>query len=378
MPFFTRTFLVAALLLLAGANMALAQAAARLVGTITAINGSTLTVKSDAGVQQQVTVPAETAIKRLEPGQSLAQAATIALGDLAVNDRVLMKLDASANPPQATLIVAMKHSDVAQRQQNEREAWRQGVAGLVKKVDPSSNTILVATGAGPTARNVTVQLTKSTELLRYSPQSVNFADAKPGPLDAIQPGDQIRARGTVNADKTQIAADAIVSVTFRNISGLITKVDPASGAITVKDLATKKPVTVHVPADVQMRRIPEHMAQMLAMRLKGTIPARDGNGRAQSASPAAGSAGARFSMGQNPGGPGGDMQRMLSFAPAIKLTDLQKGDAVMIVATNGTSDVNAITLLAGVEPLLEAPEATNLLSNWSMGGGGAEDAAAPQ
>jgi len=33
--------------------------------------------------------------------------------------------------------------------------------------------------------------------------------------------------------------------------------------------------------------------------------------------------------------------------------------------------VTAIKVLAGVEPLLESPEASrNLLANWSMGGGG--------
>ena len=47
----------------------------------------------------------------------------------------------------------------------------------------------------------------------------------------------------------------------------------------------------------------------------------------------------------------------------------------MVVSTDGTNDVTAITLLAGVEPLLQAPAAQNLLSNWSMGGGGAEAAA---
>lgn len=73
---------------------------------------------------------------------------------------------------------------------------------------------------------------------------------------------------------------------------------------------------------------------------------------------------------------GGDPQRFLTMAPTIKITDLQKGEAVMVVATSGATDVNAITLLSGVEPLLEAPAATNLLSNWSMGGGGAEAAAA--
>jgi hypothetical protein len=58
---------------------------------------------------------------------------------------------------------------------------------------------------------------------------------------------------------------------------------------------------------------------------------------------------------------------MLSRAPAIQLGDLKKGEAIMVVSTGGTAEVTAITLLAGVEPLLEAPAASNLLSNWSMG-----------
>ena len=69
---------------------------------------------------------------------------------------------------------------------------------------------------------------------------------------------------------------------------------------------------------------------------------------------------------------------MLSRAPTIQIADLKKGDAVMLVATAGTTDVTAITLVAGVEPLLEAPAASqSLLNNWSMGGGaGGADAAA--
>ena len=67
------------------------------------------------------------------------------------------------------------------------------------------------------------------------------------------------------------------------------------------------------------------------------------------------------------------MEQVLDRAPAIKLSDLQKGEAVMLVSTQGVSDVNAIKLLAGVEPLLEAPAASqDLLSSWSMGSGGAE------
>jgi hypothetical protein len=55
------------------------------------------------------------------------------------------------------------------------------------------------------------------------------------------------------------------------------------------------------------------------------------------------------------------------------LADLKKGDAVMLVSTDGATEVTAITLLAGVEPLLEAPAASrNMLNNWSLGSGAPE------
>jgi hypothetical protein len=184
-----------------------------------------------------------------------------------------------------------------------------------------------------------------------------------------------------------------VSGTFRNISGTITATDPAASTLVVKDLATKKQVTIHITPDAQMRRLPERMATMLAARLKGTSggAALRSNGGAQQASggagstpPAGGQGGGQAGGGQwagqggGQGGGGGDPQQMLNRAPAIQIADLKKGDAVMVVATDGASDVTAITLVAGVEPLLEAPAASqSLLNNWSMGGGaGAADAAA--
>jgi hypothetical protein len=77
-----------------------------------------------------------------------------------------------------------------------------------------------------------------------------------------------------------------------------------------------------------------------------------------------------------------DIQQILSRMPAATLTDLQKGDAVMIVSTEGNAsgEVNAITLLAGVEPILTAsPGATQalMLSPWSLSSAGAEAAANP-
>ncbi len=381
----TACLLMIALLCVAGQARTWAQSASRYMGAITGISGDTLTVKTDAGEQHEVKVPAEASIKRIEPGQKdLSSAATITLTDLAVGDRVLVKLDPNATgTAQAALVVAIKQADVAQKQQKEREDWqKRGVAGLVKSVDTGAGAIVITTGVGPTLKKVTVHVSKDTVLKRYAPGSVRFDQAQPAPLTAIQPGDQLRSKGNKTADGGELDAEAVVSGTFRNIAGTVSSLDAGNSSLVVKDLATKKQVTIHISSDAQMRRIPEQMAQMLAARLKGTGAPNGGHNWGAGAAPG-GPAGAKGM----PGGPGngmgsgmgsGDPQQMLSRLPAIQLADLQKGQAVMVVATDGTAEVNAITLLAGVEPLLEAPEATNLLSNWSMGGGGAESAAGPQ
>jgi len=60
--------------------------------------------------------------------------------------------------------------------------------------------------------------------------------------------------------------------------------------------------------------------------------------------------------------------------PAASLSDLQKGDAVMVVTTqgNGKDPLTVITLLGGVESILRASPKSGqdmILSPWSLGGG---------
>lgn len=376
--------------------MAWSQAPARFIGTITGINGTTLTVKTDAGQSYQVEVPSGAAIKRIAPGEKdLSTAAPLQFSDLAVGDRTLVKLDpdAPAGATQALQIVAVKQADVAQKQQQEREDWqKRGVGGLVKSVDSAAGVIVLTSGAGAAAKTITVNTSKTTMLKRYAPASVRFDAAVPAPIDAIHPGDQLRARGTKTADGASIDAEEVVSGTFRNISGTIIATDSAASTLVVKDLTTKKQITIHITPEAQMRKLPDRMAAFLAARLKGPSAgsgARPSSGAQQAGSaqqaggagstpPAGGQGGGQsYGQGGGQGAGGGDPQQMLSRAPTIQIADLKKGDAVMVVATDGTTDVTAITLVAGVEPLLEAPEASrSLLNNWSMGGGGAADAAA--
>ncbi len=368
------------------------QAAARFMGSITGISGNTLTVKTDAGDQKQVEVPAEASLKRIEPGQKdLSTAASMVLTDLAVGDRVLVKLDPNATGavPQASLVVAIKAADVAKKQQQDQADWqKRGVAGLVKSVERRQRRDPGDHRRGAHYQDCYGEDHQGYDAERYAPGSVRFSDAQPAPIDAIHSGDQLRARGNKAADGSSIDAEEVVSGTFRNVAGTINSIDAAAGTLVVKDLTTKKPVTIHFSADAQLHRIPDRMAQMLAARLKGTMPAggwqqraangggaptaggAPGGGAPGGGAPAGGAPGAGGPYAGQGGAGGGDPSRFLSMAPTIKLADLQKGEAVMVVATDGTTDVNAITLLAGVEPLLEAPAATNLLSNWSMGGGG--------
>jgi hypothetical protein len=364
--------------LLAGAAVICAQAPKPIQGAITVIGSNTLSVKSDADVVTQIDVPSTAAILRIAPGaKDLSTAAKILFSDLAVGDRVLVTPDPKATgaTTQALRIIAMKQSDLALKQQKDREDWQlRGVGGPVKSIDAAAGVIVLSSGSGATAKTITVHTTKATVLKRYAPASVRYVEAKVAPIDAIHAGDQLRARGTKSADGTELAAEETISGSFRNIAGTVVSLDAASATLVVKDLTTKKPVTIKIAAETQMLRLEDRMAQMLAIRLKGSATGAGGNGAA--GGPRGGGTGGGGRSG-GMGGGGFDPQMMLSRAPAIHLSDLKKGDAVMLVATDGTAEVSAITLLAGVEPLLEAPAASqNLLSNWSLnsGAGAAESA----
>ena len=66
--------------------------------------------------------------------------------------------------------------------------------------------------------------------------------------------------------------------------------------------------------------------------------------------------------------------RLLDHAPAITLTDLKAGDAIMVKTTagSGSGPGTAVMLIAGVEPILTAaPNSTrDIMSGWNLGGGG--------
>ncbi len=367
--------------------------AAKQIGTIKSISGNSISLTTDSGAGVEIQVQDTTRMVRVAPGQmDLKGATAIHLQDLQVGDRILVRGAASVDGKSiaASVIIAMKSSDVQAKQEQERQDWqKRGTGGLVSSVDPASGTITISSMAGGQKKTIAIHTTSATVFRRYAPDSVKFDDAKPSSINDIKSGDQLRARGNRNADNTEFAADEIVSGAFRNIAGTITSIDAGANTLVVRDLMSKKNVSVKITADSQVRKLPPQIAQMIAVRLKGgtgNAPANSG-GNGQNA-PAGASAGQRpasmnsNSAGGRPGGMGGnrpggaaDFQQILNRMPAVAVSDLQKGDAVMIVSTQGTSEggVTVITLLAGVEPILQASPGMTL-PPWGLGepGGGDE------
>jgi hypothetical protein len=360
------------------------------VGTIKAIAGNSITLTTDSGAEVTVQIGDATHMARVAPGQTDLKGATVIhLQDLQVGDRILLRGTPSHDGKTiaAAVVIAMKASDVQARQEQERLEWQKhGIGGLVSAVDPAAGTVTISYTVAAGKKSVLIHTTSKTVFRRYAPDSVKFDDAQPSSIGAIHKDDQLRARGTRSADGSEFAADEIVAGTFRNISGPITSIDAATSTLVVKDLASNKDVAVKVTADSEIRKLTPQMAQVIAMRFKG-------GGSSGSSNPSAPPAGAGRSGppngwqgSRNPGSAGGrgtaDFQQILSRTPPSQISDLAKGDVVMLVAAEGSASgaATAITLVAGVEPILQAsPGQMMTLSPWSLGassggeeGGGGE------
>lgn len=333
-------------------------------GSVQSIQGRTIVLKDDAGQEIKVTIQENARILRVAPGQTdLKSAVPMTVSDIQAGDRMLVRGQAgdSADSVAASSIIVMRKGDVAEKQQQDRMEWqRHGTGGIVTSIDSGAGTVTLS--LTPT-QNVVVKTTPQTSFLRYAPNSVKFEAAVKAQFSEIKVGDQLRARGTRTPDGKELTANEVISGTFRNIAGTITGIDAGASTLTIKDVLGKKNVKVKISGDTQMRKLPEQLAQRIAFFLKSPEAAQAAAARFQQR--AGGGAG-----GQRPGGGSPDFQQMISRLPAVTVADLKKEEAVMIVSTPGTgnSEVSAITLLSGVEPILSSntSQAAALLNGWNL------------
>lgn len=340
-------------------------------GTVKSATATGLTLTTTAGQDYSVTLPDGAKILVVAPGSTDLKSATPGMpADVAAGDKVIVTGTATdtGNTLTASRVILMKSAAIAQSHAAADAAWAQGVGGIVKSVDAASGKVVVSSGM----KTIAVSTTPTTIYRHYASGSVSFADAKVCKMADIKVGDQLRVRGTKSADGLAVTADEMVAGTFFNYSGLLTAVDATAGTVTLKDLASKKVVTVIVTGGSDVRRMPPMMAQMMAARMKGGAAGAPPAGGPPAGGPPAG-AGAGAGRPGGAGRGGADLSSMLSRLPTETIAGLKVGDAVMIVASSSSTDAaksSAVTLLVGVEPILTAaPEGEMTLSPWSVGGG---------
>lgn len=383
---------VALLLALTGVGLgaqtppdATAKPTEHVLGTITSVDSSahTVTVKDDkSGAEVLVsTANTRTLIKVLPGAKDLKGATRITAADLAVGDRVDIrgfKDEANPNGIAARSVVLMSARELQAKHQADAAAWQNSTAGLVSSVDAASRTIVMTTRGAEGPHAITVQVPDSAELTRYSPETPKTPVKSE--MAEIQPGDQLRVIGTKSPDGNSITAQRVYSGAFRTIAGTVTAVNPDGKGLTIRDLQTKQPVQIAINDTSSIHKIPPEMATRLAARMNGgAAPSQAAaGGHSQDASPSqAGGAPSQEGSPQRPRARG-DLSQLVQRMPAISLSDLKPGEAVIVsgVLSSDKSQVVAANIIAGVEPMFQSQAAgarqgggrqNQGLGDWSLG-----------
>jgi|HubBroStandDraft_3_1064219.scaffolds.fasta_scaffold20880_2 hypothetical protein len=376
-------------------------AIAKRIGAIKTINGNVLTLAADsAGSEMTVTVQPSARLLRLGADKDVKNATPIQLQDLQVGDTIRARGQASDDGKSivALEIIVITRSAVQAVSDQMRQDWlKRGIGGPVSAVDPAAGTVTITTSSMGGKKTIVVHTSKNTVIRRYAPDSAKPEDAKVVTLQDVHIDDQLRARGNRSADGGELTAEEIFTGVFPQFSALIKSVDASAGTLSVQDLVSKKTVELRITADSQLHKISPEMANRVAARLKGAMPPGTPGASPNSASsptqaaaaggpPAAPSNGTAQSSGAtggagNPGGArsagGFDFQRLIDQTPTVALADLHKGDAIKVLTTEGapSGGSTVITLVSGVEPILQAAPNAMMLAPWSLGGAPGGDAA---
>lgn len=298
------------------------QTPSRVAGTVESKEARGFLVKPDNGAQVTVIAAEGTRVQRVQPGErDLSKAETIALADIVVGDRVLVRGHSAGAALEAESVIVMSARAIAQKQEAERRMWQErGLFGVAESVDAVAGTVKLAVRGRAEAPPIVVAVSPKTVLRRYASDSVRFADAVEAKLSVMRKGDQVRVLGEKDASGARITAEQIVFGTFRTIAGTVVK-PAADGVITIRNVENGRALLVRMKPDSQIKRFPQ-------------------------AAP----------MGMRPGlgGAGRDLGAMLDRMPAAKLEELKPGETVIVSSTVGArpDELTAIVVLAGAEPVL--------------------------
>ena len=352
-------------------------------GDVVSVSDKLIVIKTK-DAQLNVELTAGTAFKRVSAEKpSIASATPAALTDIAVGDKVIVSgvfSDDRSKLPARTVYL-MSQSDITQRNAKDAQRWTvRGVSGKVATVNPQVGQIAIEVRTLMGTSMTMVSAKEGATFKRYAPNSVKYNEAVASSISDIKPGDMLRAVGDKSADGLSFAAEEILTGAFQTIAGTVKAIDTAKNEIVITNLQTNKDVTIALATASTMKKFPEEFAQRMVQGPGMGGPGAGGQRPAgapgtPSGQPAAGGAqgGGPGRVMMGPGGrAGGGIDEMLERFPTISAADLKVGDMIAVSSTrNGSVDhINAIKLLAGVEPFIRAAQASGNLRGQGQGGQG--------
>ena len=349
----------------------------RLVGEVTATDPAvgTMAVKTDGGGTDGVALDERTTYVRVAPGStSLEGAEKITLADVGVGDRVLVLLRANVEGKVRTArqVIVTSRSELAARREREREASRRrSLVGRIAAIDAGRKELSVMTRGRDGIDTVIVSAAGDVRILRYAPDSLRPADARPAAFADLRVGDQVRARGQRSDDGSRFTPEEILAGSFVRASGVISDVNASTGEYTVRDEQTGKLYTVAFSQKSTLRRVPREVAEEFTRRREeqreragqrrtsgeanGTEAERAARREARRAERGEGEGRRRDGEGRRregegrgrEGGPGGgNIQQVLEGLPAIPPADLRKGDALLVTGTPDAAGTRVTAVVA--------------------------------
>jgi hypothetical protein len=361
----------------------------RLIGEVTAVDAAAkqLTVRADSGETATVTTTEQTTYLRMPPGEtSLQKGLPAAFADVRVGDRVLAPgLSGSGGAARQVILMARAATAAGGGAGGAGRDDGRRLNGRVVSADASKKLIVVQTRGREGAEAVTVDASSAARVLRFAPDSTRPADAQPGSLADVRPGDSLRATGERSADGRTFKAEEVLTGAFMRFAGKVTNVDAARGELMVSSEQGDQTVTLTLGPRSTLRRSTPEFEQTIAQRAERfgrreqRRAAGQGGGGAQGEAGGAregrreGERGRRREGGEGeqragdgerrgeggarrggPGGGGNNIQQMMEGLPAVTLADLKKGDAVVVTLTPGANASRAtiVSLLTGPAEML--------------------------
>jgi hypothetical protein len=366
-------FAVAFIAILGAVSGIFAQGAPKpsyLTGDVVSVNESKIVLKTKDG-DMEVGLSSSTEFKRVPPENPVLKAAVPAqLSDVAAGDKLVVSGiygdDKTVLPARAVYIISK--SDLAQKNAKETERWStRGISGRVASVNPATNQVTIEVRGLMNSTSVVVTPKSDAIFKQYKQDSVKYSEAVESTISDIKVGDMLRAVGDRGAEGTTFAAEEILTGSFQTVAGTVKSVDTATNEVVVTQAGTNTDVTIAITPNSAVKRFPEEMAQRMAgMGAMGGGQPGQGGIRPAGGAPAGG----QRPAGAGPGGQGGQgrmmggggarggIDDMFERFPVISIADLKPGDVIAVSSSknSGSQKINAIKLLAGVEPFLRAAQ----------------------